>query len=338
MITSIRIPILGCRRGYYLRWYYNGWHYWNFLSGSITYRTSGEKYRTTGSRLVALNSGMVTEAQISAIRTISQAREVYVYTDGGWAETLLDGASVVVLRNKFSGYEMELKLTLGSRKISSEGYSVGSSISIVVDPIPPDPDPPDPVENNVYVGRFLANGSGASRLFGILRTFSVARLSVGGYNIYPYLTNANYITLGVGEGSTLSSIRSMNNIDKNKHFVRVSDDSGYNDSITRFFINFGAMLNTKICIGEFNSAGTTIAQLSGDPLTLGISRDSTGVYDITHDVGHTNYIILGVGLGSTVASLRAMETIGNTSVRIHVSDDASRNDANMRFIIIWEAV
>ena len=96
------------------------------------------------------------------------------------------------------------------------------------------------------------------------------------------------------------------------------------------------MENTRICVGEFNAAGDTINQLYGDALTLGVSRSATGQYDITHDIGHTNYIIMGVGIDSTTISLRAMDSIASTSCRVYTSDDGSLNNAGIRFIIIWE--
>jgi uncharacterized protein (TIGR02145 family) len=125
MIEQVRIPIRNCTKGYYLRWYYNGWHYWQFYNGTIEVLTKGEKYRTTAVRQVALSSGMVTEAQVEAIRTLLNSTEVYVYTDGGWAECRHAGGEVFVLKNYINAYEMQCKIIIGSRKISDTGYSVG---------------------------------------------------------------------------------------------------------------------------------------------------------------------------------------------------------------------
>lgn len=98
------------------------------------------------------------------------------------------------------------------------------------------------------------------------------------------------------------------------------------------------MENTKIAVGEFSGDGLVIIQLYGEPLTLGVSRVSTGTYDITHNIGHTDYIIMGVGANGGTVSLRSMDNVGNTSVRVRTSDDASLNDAAIRFIFIWENV
>jgi uncharacterized protein (TIGR02145 family) len=132
MITETRFPITTCRKGLYLRWYYNGWHYWNFLFGTIAQLTAGEKYRTTGMRTVELSSGVVSLAQIAAIRSILNSRECYMYTDGGWAECRVQSGNVVVQRNRIDAYELQCKLMIGSRKVSDTGYSVGETIDVYV--------------------------------------------------------------------------------------------------------------------------------------------------------------------------------------------------------------
>lgn len=135
MITETRIPIVSCRNGFYLRWYYNGWHHWNFFAGTVGYLTAGEKYRTTGMRTVELSSGVVTMAQIAAIRSILNSRECYMFTDGGWAECRVQSGNVVVERNRIDAYELQCKISIGSRTISATGYSVGVTKPIVV-PVP----------------------------------------------------------------------------------------------------------------------------------------------------------------------------------------------------------
>jgi hypothetical protein len=115
MITMTRIPIISCRRGYYLRWYYNGWHVWNFLSGTIGYFTTGEKYKTFGHRTVELSSGVVDQSQINAIRTVLNAREIFNYTDFGWSECRVESGSVIVKTNRLNAYELIMKLNIPSR-------------------------------------------------------------------------------------------------------------------------------------------------------------------------------------------------------------------------------
>lgn len=138
MITQTTIPIITCRRGYYLRWFYNGWHHWNFMAGTVGYATDGEKYRTTGIRIVELSSGVVNQNEIAAIRSILNAHECYVYTDGGFAECRVESGMVVVQRNRINAYELILKTRIGSRNITPTGYSVGITKPIIV-PVNPTP-------------------------------------------------------------------------------------------------------------------------------------------------------------------------------------------------------
>lgn len=338
MINETTIPIIWCRKGYYLRWYYNGWHHWNFFSGTVGYLTAGEKYRTTGIRTVELSSGVVGVDEISAIRSVLNARECYLYTDGGWSECRVQSGNVVVQRNNIDAYELLCKIVIGSRNVSTDGYSVGKTITIVTTPAPPPIVSPE-IQNDIYVGRFNAYG-GDVRLFGgIDRFINVVNSDKGVYTIYHYLGTTKFITLGVSDYGSIyaaSSLRAMNSINNYSHVANISDDATFNNSAIRFFINWGNMADTKIAVGEFDAAGTTITQLYGTPLTFGISRVATGTYDITHDIGHVNYIIMGVGKGNVSISLRSMDEILGTSVRVRLSDDAVLNDCDTRFIFIWE--
>ena len=120
----VRILIKSPCNGYYLRWWYNGWHYWFFLPGTLTFETEGEKYVTLGTQKVAMGSGQVDEGQMSAIRTIMNSREVYIWTDSGWGNVRVEPGSLIVYDNKVSGYEMELVAVLGSKSVSkTDGYT-----------------------------------------------------------------------------------------------------------------------------------------------------------------------------------------------------------------------
>lgn len=103
-------------KGYFLRWYYNGWNYWFFLPGDHTLNTEGENYRTIGTRKVSIGSGQITLEQCEAIRTIINTREVYLFTDDGWKNIRIDPTSIQVFNNQVNGYEIELQMTLGSKE------------------------------------------------------------------------------------------------------------------------------------------------------------------------------------------------------------------------------
>lgn len=113
-----KIPIKKACQGYYLRWYYNGWHYWFFLPGNIVTNTDGENYRTIGTRKISMCSGQVTYEQINALRTIRNSKEIQLLTIDGWMNIRLEPGSVIVKNNYINGYEFDFIAIVGSR----EGY------------------------------------------------------------------------------------------------------------------------------------------------------------------------------------------------------------------------
>lgn len=134
MIVSGRIYIIKSCNRYYLRWWYNGWHYWYFLPGTIKYDTEGEEYYTLGTQKIAMCSGQITYSQCLAIRTILNTREINIWTDYGWKSTRLERDSVTVYNNQVGGYEIEFVLIMGSRHISESGYSPTTDTEL----LPPD--------------------------------------------------------------------------------------------------------------------------------------------------------------------------------------------------------
>lgn len=118
--------------GYYLRWYYNGWHYWLFKSGTILFETEGEKYRTLGRQKVRLGSTQITEQQANAIRTIMNTLEVYVYTDNGWGAVKVEPGSLEVYNNTTHWYDIELVVVIGSKAVSSTGFSPAIQVPTVL--------------------------------------------------------------------------------------------------------------------------------------------------------------------------------------------------------------
>jgi len=127
----VRIPISRRCNGYYLRWYYNGWHYWLWYPGRIGFITEGEKYRTLGTQTLTIGSGQITEEQVEAIRTIKNTREINIYTDSGWGVVRLVPGSVITYNNQIHGYEIEITIIIGSKQISSDGFSPAISIPVV---------------------------------------------------------------------------------------------------------------------------------------------------------------------------------------------------------------
>jgi len=141
------IPIRNACKGYYLRWWYNGWHYWFFRPGEINMITEGEEYRTIGTRKVTMGSGQISYNQVQAIRTILLTREVYILTSDGWKNIRVEQGSVITYKNQINGYEQEIITTIGSREISPTGYSPVDDI--------PEVDPGDPGLCEVIIGSLI---------------------------------------------------------------------------------------------------------------------------------------------------------------------------------------
>lgn len=124
LYSLVRIPIRKACKGYYLRWYYNGWHYWFFQPGTLTVVTEGEKYRTIGTRKINMGSGQLTRGQADAIRTIMNTREVYLLTLAGWMNIRIEPGTLNVYNNQVAGAELEFTAVIGSREISyTDGYT-----------------------------------------------------------------------------------------------------------------------------------------------------------------------------------------------------------------------
>jgi uncharacterized protein (TIGR02145 family) len=114
----IKVPIKNLCNGYYLRWYYNGWHYWYFSPGQHNVLTEGEKYRTIGTRRITMGSRQVTRGQAIGIRTIMYTREVYLLTIYGWKNIRIEPGSLVIYNSDITGADMEFTAIIGSKEIS----------------------------------------------------------------------------------------------------------------------------------------------------------------------------------------------------------------------------
>lgn len=144
LYDPVKIPIRRACNIYYLRWWYNGWHYWAFIPGKYTVVTEGDTYRTIGTRKIGMSSGQVTLNQAMAIRTILNTREVYILTVDGWMNIRIEPGNPFVYNNITNGGEIEITAIIGSRELSyASGYSPVSDIPVV---------PPDVTYCEVIIG------------------------------------------------------------------------------------------------------------------------------------------------------------------------------------------
>jgi hypothetical protein len=130
-----KMPVKFRCGGYYLRWYYNGWHYWYWYPGKINLLTEGENYRTIGTQRLTIGSGQITDEQVTAIRTIANTREIDIWTDYGWTAVRLEHTPIVTYDHAIHGYDVEITIIIGSRRISSTGYSPAIHVPIIPSPI-----------------------------------------------------------------------------------------------------------------------------------------------------------------------------------------------------------
>lgn len=114
----VRVLVKKPCNGYYLRWYYNGWHYWFFQPGNLSVVTEGEKYYTFGTRKITMGTGQITRGQAIGIRTIMMTREIYLLTIAGWMNIRIEPGSLIVYDNKIAGAEIEFIAIIGSKEIS----------------------------------------------------------------------------------------------------------------------------------------------------------------------------------------------------------------------------
>lgn len=133
----IRVNLQCPYKGYYLRWYFNGWHYWHFHPGEQVAVTEGKFYNTHGKKRIAIGTGNISSNQVNVIRTLLLTKEVQIYTEYGWVNVFVNPGTMVIYDNEVNGYEVELIITIGSKEISYlSGYSPVEYVPIV--PVPDD--------------------------------------------------------------------------------------------------------------------------------------------------------------------------------------------------------
>jgi hypothetical protein len=103
-----RIPIIDRCKGYYIRWYFNGWHYWMFYPGGQTVDTEGQNYSTKSGQIITIGSGNLTMNQMEALRTLLNSSDIWVLSGSEWRQVNIQSGSQVVYSNNVNGYEMEI--------------------------------------------------------------------------------------------------------------------------------------------------------------------------------------------------------------------------------------
>lgn len=75
-------------------------------------------------------------------------------------------------------------------------------------------------------------------------------------------------------------------------------------------------------------------KLGGDLPSVDITRVSTGRYKLAHNMGHQQYLVLGVSYDMGLASIVSMPVRENNYCEVIVADDTSPNNTGNYFVII----
>lgn len=110
MITLAEIKVkVKCpeRDGYFLRWYFNGWHSFFFVAGGESYETKGEWWNTQSKSKVKFGTAFLTQNEIKSIRTMLFAKRVEVLLKDGWKAIIVDSTSLKIEDTRTRGYKCE---------------------------------------------------------------------------------------------------------------------------------------------------------------------------------------------------------------------------------------
>lgn len=85
-------------------------------------------------------------------------------------------------------------------------------------------------------------------------------------------------------------------------------------------------------------ADNTVNRLAGS-LVITSARTATGDYLISHNNGANNFFVTGMGIDdvATLSSPRSYILVSTSQFHIHISDDASANDATVQFAMLQYA-
>lgn len=135
-------------RGYLLRWYFNGWHYYNFIGGDESFTTTGAMHSTESSGKIKVGAAFLTRNDIRAIRGLLLSDQPAVLTSEGWKAVVVESTTLKVDGNDTEGYSCEFSVTVYAKVAD---YS----------PIIPTP---EPVTTDLDVLRYIRNSNPQSIL------------------------------------------------------------------------------------------------------------------------------------------------------------------------------
>jgi hypothetical protein len=92
----------------YLRWYFNGYHYWMFSNASEKIATSGEKFSTSAKKMLTAGSLNLNLSEVTGLRSLLLSKDVQLYKSGDWINIKILPGSHIILNTEVNGYEIEI--------------------------------------------------------------------------------------------------------------------------------------------------------------------------------------------------------------------------------------
>jgi len=133
VIELIRVPLKCVTKGYYIRWYFNGWHHFFFKAADEEFNTSGEAYNTKLTYKLTIGDEQLTKEQLKAIAGIYRSQYVFMLTSDGWKALTVEDAPIDYGRNDRVGTGIALTINVWAK--------VGQYTPIVLPTIIPPPIP-----------------------------------------------------------------------------------------------------------------------------------------------------------------------------------------------------
>jgi hypothetical protein len=128
-----RINIRQVYNGTYLRWYLNGYHYWEFSDSTQVVATSGEKFATSGKKMLSMSSLNLDLQEVTGLRSLLVSKDVQLYKDGNWINARVLPGSQIIFGNSVNGYEIEVILEVDLTSLAVVRSSVISGDTLTND-------------------------------------------------------------------------------------------------------------------------------------------------------------------------------------------------------------
>lgn len=118
-------------------------------------------------------------------------------------------------------------------------------------------------------------------------------------------------------------------IDNTQSYV---PSSPYHPATKKYVDEKSAGLTLIGVLGISTSGALTVKQAKSGIL-FSSSRSGAGIYQISHNIGNTNYFVTGIGTDDNTTSPRTYSSKSATGFQVKVSDDATTNDGNIELQI-----